>query len=72
VGDAAKAPVIRSRRATAAAWASITVVSLAGAVLTILAWGDLVVSDRVSNLAAAPQQSCTPRSERWWSAEPAT
>jgi len=49
VGDATM-----TRRTTAAAWASVTVLSLAGAVLTVLAWGDLVVSDRVSNLASAP------------------
>jgi signal transduction histidine kinase len=47
-------PVTRSRRATAAVWVSVTVFSLAGAVLTVVAWGDLVTSDRVSNLAAAP------------------
>ena len=54
MGDATMTPVTRSRRTTAAAWASVTVLSLAGAVLTVLAWGDLVVSDRVSNLASAP------------------
>jgi signal transduction histidine kinase len=44
--------VTRTRRATAVAWLSITVLSLAGAVLTVLAWGDLKISDAVSNLYA--------------------
>ena len=43
-----------SRRATAVAWLSITVLSLAGAVLTVLAWGDLKTQDAVSNLSGAP------------------
>ena len=43
-----------SRRATAVAWLSITVLSLAGAVLTVLAWGDLKTQDAVSNLGTAP------------------
>jgi signal transduction histidine kinase len=42
--------VTGARRATAVAWLSITVLSLAGAVLTVLAWGDLKISDAVSNL----------------------
>jgi signal transduction histidine kinase len=44
--------VTGARRATAVAWLSITVLSLAGAVLTVLAWGDLKISDAVSNLYA--------------------
>jgi len=48
------APATRSRRITAAAWVSITAVSLAGAVLTVLAFGDMVISDRITNLWAAP------------------
>ena len=43
-----------ARRATAVAWLSITVLSLAGAVLTVLAWGDLKTQDAVSNLSTAP------------------
>jgi signal transduction histidine kinase len=46
--------VTGSRRVTAAAWVLVTAVSLAGAVLTILAFGDLVISDRITNLWAAP------------------
>jgi signal transduction histidine kinase len=46
--------VTRTRRATAVAWLSITVLSLAGAVLTVLAWGDLKTQDAVSNLSSAP------------------
>jgi signal transduction histidine kinase len=46
--------VTRSRRVTAAAWVLVTAVSLAGAVLTVLAWGDLVVSDRITSLWVAP------------------
>jgi signal transduction histidine kinase len=42
--------VTSSRRATAIAWLAITVVSLAGAVLTVMAWNRLVTSDAVSNL----------------------
>ena len=44
----------RSRRATAAAWASVTAVSLAGVVLTVMAWGHLATSDTVANLSSAP------------------
>jgi signal transduction histidine kinase len=47
-------PVTGSRGATAAVWVSVTVLSLAGAVLTVMALGDLVTSDAVSNLGAAP------------------
>ena len=43
-----------ARRATAVAWLSITVLSLASAVLTVLAWGDLKTQDAVSNLSAVP------------------
>ena len=43
-----------ARRATAVAWLSITVLSLAAAVLTVLAWGDLKTQDAVSNLSAVP------------------
>jgi hypothetical protein len=46
--------VTRVRRATAAAWVSVTVLSLAVVVLTVLEWGDLVPSDRATNLAQAP------------------
>jgi signal transduction histidine kinase len=42
--------VTSSGRATAIAWLAITVVSLAGAVLTVMAWSRLVTSDAVSNL----------------------
>ena len=44
----------RSRRATAVAWSSVAVLSLAGAVLTVVAWGDLVVSDRITSLWTPP------------------
>ena len=43
-----------SRRATAVGWASVTALSLAGAVLTVLAWSDLVTKDAVSQLSSAP------------------
>jgi signal transduction histidine kinase len=46
--------VTGSRRATAVAWVLVTATSLAGAVLTVLAFGDLVISDRISNLWTAP------------------
>jgi hypothetical protein len=42
--------VASSRRATAVAWLSITVLSLAGAVLTVVAWSHLVTGDAISNL----------------------
>jgi signal transduction histidine kinase len=48
------APVTGSRRVTATAWVLVTTVSLVGAVLTVLASGDLVTSDTISNFAAAP------------------
>ena len=44
----------RSRRATAAAWVSVTAVSLAGVVLTVMAWGHLVTSDKINELTQAP------------------
>jgi signal transduction histidine kinase len=47
-------PVTGSRRATAVVWASVTALSLAGAVLTVLAWSDLVTKDAVSQLSSAP------------------
>ena len=53
-----------ARRATAVAWLSITVLSLAGAVLTVLAWDDLKTQDAVTNLWAPPPRSCTPPSVR--------
>ena len=43
-----------SKGATAVTWVSVTLLSLAGAVLTVITWDDLVTSDRVSNLAATP------------------
>jgi signal transduction histidine kinase len=46
--------VTHSRRATAVAWLSVAVLSLAAAVLTVLASGDLVVSDRITNLWGTP------------------
>src|SRR6266516_7058703 len=49
-----EAPVTGSRRVTATAWVLVTALSLAGAVLTVLAFGDLVISDRITNLWAAP------------------
>ena len=53
-GAAGGAPVTSSRRATAVLWVSVTALSLAGAVLTVLAWGDLKTMDAVSNLSDAP------------------
>ena len=47
-------PVTGSRRVTAAAWVLVTAVSLAGAVLTVLAFSDLAISDSITNLWAAP------------------
>jgi signal transduction histidine kinase len=35
-------------------WASVTALSVAGAVLTVLAWSDLKTQDAVSNLSGAP------------------
>ena len=62
----------RSRRATAAAWAFVTAVTLAGAVLTVMASGHLVTSDTVANLGVAPPPCCTPRLARLSSAARAT
>ena len=44
----------RVRRATAAAWVSVTALSLAGVVLTVMAWGHLVTSDKINELTQAP------------------
>jgi hypothetical protein len=46
--------VTRARRATAAAWVCVTAVSLAGVVTTVMAWGHLVVSDRITSLWLPP------------------
>jgi signal transduction histidine kinase len=46
--------VTRVRRATAAAWAFVTAVTLAGVVLTVMASGHLKTSDIVSTLGGAP------------------
>jgi signal transduction histidine kinase len=46
--------VTHSRRATAVAWFAVTVLALAGAVLTVLASGPLRTSETISNFAAAP------------------
>jgi signal transduction histidine kinase len=51
---AAGARVARSRRVTAAAWALVTAVTLAGVVLTVMASGHLKTSDIVSTLGGAP------------------
>jgi signal transduction histidine kinase len=48
------ASVTHSWRATAVAWSSVAVLSLAGAVLTVVAWGDLNTSDAVTNLWTPP------------------
>jgi signal transduction histidine kinase len=48
------APVTHSRRATAIAWCAVAVLALAGVVLTVLASGDLVTSDTISNFVTAP------------------
>ncbi len=53
-GAAEAAPVTGSRRATAVVWVSVTVLSLAAAVLTVMAWSDLATSDAVSDLSFAP------------------
>jgi signal transduction histidine kinase len=53
-GGAGGVQVTGSRRVTAVAWVLVTAVSLGGAVLTVLAWADLVISDRITNLWAAP------------------
>ena len=46
-------PVTRSRRATAVAWLAVAVLSMAGAVLTVLASGPLTTPDTISNSASA-------------------
>ena len=43
-------PVARSRRATAAVWFVVVLLSLAAVALTVLAWGDLKAQDAVTNL----------------------
>jgi signal transduction histidine kinase len=48
------APGTGSRRVAAAAWVSVTALSLAGGVLTVMASGHLVTSDTVANLAGVP------------------
>src|SRR4029077_12602287 len=53
-GAVGGAPEARSRRVTAAVWALVTVLALAGAVLTVMASGSLTTSDTISNLSAAP------------------
>jgi signal transduction histidine kinase len=53
-GAAGGAPEARARRLTAAAWALVTALALAGAVLTIMASGSLRTSDTFANFAAAP------------------
>ncbi len=50
----AGAPVIHSRRATAVAWFAVAILSLAGAVLTVLASGPLTTSNTISNFAGTP------------------
>jgi signal transduction histidine kinase len=47
-------PEAHSRRVTAAVWALVTGVALAGAVLTVMASGSLTTSDTISNFGAAP------------------
>jgi signal transduction histidine kinase len=44
----------RSKRVTAAAWALVTALALAGAVLTVMASGSLTTSDTIANFGAAP------------------
>jgi signal transduction histidine kinase len=46
--------VTSSRRATAVAWLSITAASLAGVVMSLLAWGDMSTGDAISNVTAPP------------------
>ncbi len=53
-GAADDAPKARSRRVTAAAWALVTALALAGAVLTVMASGGLTTSDTISNFSEAP------------------
>jgi signal transduction histidine kinase len=53
-GAADGAPAARSRRVTAAAWALVTALALAGAVLTVMASGNLRTSDTLANFGAAP------------------
>jgi signal transduction histidine kinase len=53
-GAADGAPEARSRRVTATAWGLVTALALAGAVLTVMASGNLTTSDTISNFGAAP------------------
>ena len=53
-GADGRAPVAGPRRATGTVWLSVTALSVAGVVLTVLAWSDLKTQDAVSNLASAP------------------
>jgi signal transduction histidine kinase len=46
-------PAARSARATAGAWAAVTLLAVAGMVLTGLAWGALAPVDAIENQAAA-------------------
>jgi signal transduction histidine kinase len=46
--------VTRSRRATAAAWAAVTALTLAALVLTVLGWNEMLTRDAVSSVAGAP------------------
>src|SRR5690242_6524844 len=48
------APVTHSRPATAIAWCAVAVLALDGAVLTVLASGDMVTSDTISDFVTAP------------------
>ena len=43
-----------ARRTTAVAWLSITAASLAGVVMTLLAWSDMSTGDAISNVTAPP------------------
>src|SRR5215472_13134837 len=53
-GAADGAPQARSRRVTAAAWALVLALAVAGAVLTVMASGNLRASDTIANFSAAP------------------
>ncbi len=43
-----------ARRTTAVAWLSITAASLAGVVMTLLAWSDMSTGDAISNVTVPP------------------
>ena len=53
-GAADGAPPARSRRVTAAAWVLVLALAVAGAVLTVMASGNLRASDTIANFGAAP------------------